>query len=315
MGVDVVLSIDVGIKNLAYCVLRRSDLTVLFWSVFAIEGGDRDVCVNLLRTVSALHEAPPPPATSPDEEAAAPAFAWADVDQVVIEQQPGRNMRVKAVENYLHMYYVMRGQRVIVYSARRKLQGSGMEHRGRSAAQYRARKKASVALCRDWLSRHPQNDRWKDMVHGRGVKADDAADALNQALSYLGAGCEAAAPAAADEAEAQQARVREQVTVRARKPTARQLTGGGRYTASNLKHFFCKVWPREELKARIASDKKAMAAVRRLYAPPAAEAGAGTTGGRTRTRPRPTAASDARAVDAAIAHLCPPLPSTASDIA
>ncbi len=296
MGVEVVLSIDVGIKNLAYCVLRRSDLTVLFWSVFAIEGGDRDVCVNLLRTVSALHDVSPPP----EAEAAAPAFAWEDVDQVVIEQQPGRNMRVKAVENYLHMYYVMRGQRVTVYSARRKLQGSGMEHRGRSAAQYRARKKASVALCRDWLSRHPQNDRWKDMVHGKGVKADDAADALNQALSYLGAGCDAAATAA-DEAEAQQARVREQVTVRARRPTARQLTGGGRYTASNLKHFFCKEWPREEVKTRIASDKKVMAAVRRLYAPPA-EAGAGT--GR-RSRPRPTAATDARAVDAAIAHLLP----------
>lgn len=247
-----VLSIDVGIKNLAYCVFRPQDAMVLFWKVFAIVGTDRDVCVNLLRTAEAVE----------DNHAEEEDFAWADIDHVVIEQQPGRNMRVKAVENYLHMFHVMRERKVTIYSARRKLAGSGMEHRGRSAAQYRARKKASVALCRDWLERHPRNARWRDMVFGRGVKADDAADALNQALSFCGV-------VAVDR---DRSPPRAQVTVRARKPTARQAAGGGRYTASNLKHILCKDWKdigcRSELKARMTGngmDKKVAAAVRRLY--------------------------------------------------
>lgn len=253
----VVLSIDVGIKNLAYCVFRAHDATVLFWKVFAIVGGDRDVCVNLLRTAEAVEQ--PSDSESEEESHERPFASWSDIDHVVIEQQPGRNMRVKAVENYLHMFHVMKGRKVTVYSARRKLAGSGMEHRGRSAAQYRARKKASVALCRDWLERHPQNARWKDMVFGKGVKADDAADALNQALSFCGV-------VAVDR---DRSPPRAQVTVRARKPTARQAAGGGRYTASNLKHILCKDWKdasREELKVRMGGgDKKVAAAVRRLY--------------------------------------------------
>ena len=135
-----------------------------------------------------------------------------------------------------------------------------MENRGRSAAQYRARKKASIALCKDWLEKQKQNSEWKEMIYRKGVKADDSADSLNQALAYCGV--IARDPVTNPEPLA--------VVIRARKPTTKQSSRGN-FSKSNLKHIFTKEWADAakdvaEITKRIRGDKKIERSVFRHYA-------------------------------------------------
>jgi hypothetical protein len=234
-----VLSIDVGIKNLALCTFDSASSSIQQWDVVCLGSARCDLAVAVKRVM--------------DEQAA--LASW---DRVVIEQQPGRNKRMKSVEHFLHMYCVCRGLPVTVFHAREKLAGTGVEHRGRSGQQYRARKKASVLLCRQWLEANPDNEAWLRMFDKRGTKKDDYADALNQALAFL------KISNAATEATME----RETLAVRARKPTEKQRSRGA-YSKSNIKHFLTKDMAGQtdaETTASIQSDAKLLRAVLGHYA-------------------------------------------------
>lgn len=244
-----VLSIDVGIKNLAYCVYDSDHERIDFWRVFEIRPAANDMARGICEVLSELE------ATELDMQ---------DVQKVVIELQPGRNKRVKAIEHFLHMFYVLKHEKpVVLFSARHKLAGTGCENSGRSGTMYRQRKKASIALCDCWLQAHPQDERWTAMLSRRGFKKDDAADALNQALAYCHPHRQGSTAhgvgAASVAAEAE--------VIRARKPTARQASGRGCYSKSNLKHILCKEWgfTTEISEERIRKDVRVMRAISKLY--------------------------------------------------
>jgi hypothetical protein len=199
----IILSFDVGIKNLAYCVLDLDTKIVLAWEVYDVAAGNpsRDLCLDL--------------ATSLNDRYA----AFRDVSAVLIERQPGKNRKAKSMEAYLHMYFVVKEKRVIVYDASRKLENEPYYDKG----SYYQRKKTAVRLAAEFLNSNPQSPELTRMYTG-SRKKDDLSDCLLQALSF----------------EKRQAMVTKvpsvAVVIKARKPTARQIETR-KYTRNNIKYL------------------------------------------------------------------------------
>ena len=165
-----ILSFDVGIKNLAYCIYDSSLNDILFWNIIDITSSRIDnACahmVNLLDTYSEL----------------------LDNDIVLIEKQPSKNNKMRIIEGLLNAYFVIKGltnkdstiSKVLVYSAKHKLGKDTF--RGKS--NYSQRKKLGIFRTEAFLRQYKQTE---DIHHLflNSKKKDDLADSLLQALSYI----------------------------------------------------------------------------------------------------------------------------------
>lgn len=154
------LSIDVGIKNLAMCLMDPQTRQIRHWDVSGVPPQHTDGLF-----VSMKHHLD--------------TRTWCrDAQTVIIEKQPDKNKGIKSVEHFLHAYFVCQDKDVVIWDARHKVP----DVVGPGRAQYLQRKKVSIERCRsflqatqpDWL---PTFDRHK--------KRDDLADTCMQALSYL----------------------------------------------------------------------------------------------------------------------------------
>jgi hypothetical protein len=235
-----ILSIDVGIKNLAFCIYDSDACAIKFWKVFSLTPINNDMARGIVKDVDDLN------------------IDLLPIERIVIEMQPGRNKRIKAIEHFLHMYFVMKDKRVTIFSAKHKLAGTGCENRGKTAQMYRERKKASIALCKQWLSEHEDsNTEWIGIFDKKGSKKDDLADSLSQALAF----CHKIHP----EESSRPTSISDDTEVRPRKPTAKQLQRG-RLSRSNLKHFLVKEWKNEkDLISKLKKHAMCMKAVKQLY--------------------------------------------------
>jgi hypothetical protein len=238
----VALSIDVGTKNCGYCLIDLVSRRIMRWGLMSVSWTHADdLCGNLVRVLDAE------------------AFPTTGIDRVIVERQPGRNKTMLRVEAYLSMYFASKGLRVTTYHAGNKLKDTGMENHGRTAGDYRLRKKASTELSVNFIEEDRQrHDPAALRNFERARKKDDMADALTQALSY---GVPRATVSAPED-------------VRARKPTDNQVASG-RYTKSNLKYllerraketvFFCED-PARRLEGLVGSaDAKIGKAFTRNY--------------------------------------------------
>ena len=158
----VLLSIDVGIRNLAMCLIEESTKLVLQWDV----SGVPPQCENLFVSLrNHLDERP-----------------WLLTAQtILIEKQPGQNKTMKSVENFLHTYFIIKSPKseTIIYDARHKVPDVA----GAGKARYRQRKQAAIDRCRLFLNEEP-NKHWRELfVHSK--KKDDLADTVMQALSFI----------------------------------------------------------------------------------------------------------------------------------
>ena len=196
-----IVSFDVGVKNLAYCALR-DDGGIEAWEVYGVDPSTtrepEKLCPEVART---LDERWP--------------TAFRDADVVVIERQPGKNRKMKTVEAYLHMYFAVRGKRVVLFSPSKKLAGEDAGMHGKS--KYHLRKKTSVILVDDLL-KDERNAAFTDFFKN-SKKKDDLADCLMQGLAFFREGPSTIAH-----------------PVRARKPTANQERTK-RYTKANIKYL------------------------------------------------------------------------------
>ena len=195
-----IVSIDVGIKNLALCALDND--TIVLWKVVNV-GYNKDICSAIIAEFDEFYE----------------KIKGATV---LIEKQMTRKMCV--VEAYIEMYFRMKGfEKVIIYNASCKLSGTGKENSGKGKGKYFARKKASIDLCKEWLEKNPQLD-WVNAIWKATAKKDDLADTLCMNLSYIKYPIESTTS------------VVHTSEVRARKPTLRQ-EGMGKYSKSNIKYL------------------------------------------------------------------------------
>ena len=158
------LSIDVGIKNLAMCLIDEKSTLVLEWDVSGVPPQHRDGLFPSLR--NHLDEKP-----------------WVlKATTILIEKQPGMNKTMKTVENFLHSYFVIKnpGAETIIYDARHKVPDIA----GAGKARYRQRKQAAVDRCREFIKNSEINAHWMP-VFVASKKKDDLADTVLQALSYI----------------------------------------------------------------------------------------------------------------------------------
>jgi hypothetical protein len=154
------LSIDVGIKNLAMCLIDSSTRRIYQWDVSGVPPQHTDGLFKALRT----HLRGKP---------------WTmDAHTVLIEKQPDRNKTMKGVEHFLHTYFLCHDKNVIVYDARHKVPDIS----GPGRARYVQRKKASIERCRQFLQE--TQPEWIQ-VFDKHKKKDDLADTCMQALSFI----------------------------------------------------------------------------------------------------------------------------------
>jgi len=151
------LSIDVGIRNLGVCLMHEKKIK--HWDATGIpplqQGGLFQSLLGHLRDRPWVLES----------------------THVLIEKQPDKNRTMKSVEHFLHAYFLIHDKNVQVYDARHKIP----DVVGPGRAMYIKRKKASVDRCTEFLREH-NPDRLDWFLAQK--KKDDLADTVMQALSY-----------------------------------------------------------------------------------------------------------------------------------
>jgi Poxvirus A22 protein len=156
------LSIDVGIKNLAMCLIDPKTRKIKQWEVDGVPPNHSDGLY--LSLIKHLNKKP-----------------WIlESRQVLIEKQPDRNKGMKSVEHLLHAYLLAKDdtREVIVWDARFKVPDIA----GAGKIKYAARKAASIERARKFIKE--TNPDWVAYFE-KHKKKDDLADTVMQALSFL----------------------------------------------------------------------------------------------------------------------------------
>jgi hypothetical protein len=158
------LSIDVGIRNLAMCQINEDTKEIVQWDVSGVPPEHED---GLFPSLRKHLDAKP----------------WVlDSTVILIENQPGQNKKMKTVENFLHAYFVIKtpSAETIIYDARHKVPDVA----GTGKARYRQRKATAVTRCREFLEGSEVNAQWMGTFR-TSKKKDDLADTVLQALSFI----------------------------------------------------------------------------------------------------------------------------------
>ena len=222
----IIISIDVGIRNLAICKLDADENHVLEWDVSGVPPeSDRGIFPSMNQHLNERK------------------WVLEDVDLVLIERQPGKNRKMKSVENFLHAYFVVHNKEVLIYDARYKVP----DVVGAGKAMYRKRKQTAIVRCREYIEKTmDKNSRWLD-VFDKSKKKDDLADTVLQALSYV---------QRKDDVKTTLSKKSKKIS--ARKPTANQKTT--KYSKSNLAWFY-----KNEGKEAFEKSKRLQKDVARYY--------------------------------------------------
>jgi len=155
-----ILSIDVGIKNLAMCLMDKHTRQIRQWDVSGVPPQHADGLFRALKTHLR-------------------GMQWTlEAHTVLIEKQPDRNKTMKGVEHFLHAYFLCHDKDVIVYDARHKVPDVA----GPGRARYLQRKKTSIERCRAFIQETQAH--WVP-VFDKHKKKDDLADTCMQALSFI----------------------------------------------------------------------------------------------------------------------------------
>jgi hypothetical protein len=160
-----ILSIDVGIKNLAMCLLdEENGNLVREWDVSGVPPEHKDgVYVSLRNHLDAR-----------------PWILTAKT--ILIEKQPERNKKMVSVMHFLHAYFIIKcpEAETILYDAKHKIP----DVVGPGKTQYNKRKKVSIERCETFIRENQVNVHWLDTFL-KSKKKDDLADTVMQALSFV----------------------------------------------------------------------------------------------------------------------------------
>ena len=160
-----ILSIDVGIRNLAMCLLDEDHNNIVReWDVSGVPPEHKDGLYVSLR--KHLDEKP-----------------WVlGAKTILIEKQPDRNKKMISVMHFLHAYFIIKCPQAetILYDARHKIPDVA----GPGKAQYNKRKKVAIERCEAFIRQDDVNAHWLDTFL-KSKKKDDLADTVMQALSFV----------------------------------------------------------------------------------------------------------------------------------
>jgi len=157
------LSIDVGIKNLAYLLY---DKDIVEWKVIELcEKGENASKLNMIDVGKKLFEALE---TIPKT-----------VQHIIIENQIGQNaIRMKMLQGMITLYFISKGLTDIHYWNA----GNKLKQFIKTKTTYSQRKKASVQISREILAKAYPSQQSYFETH---KKKDDLADCLLQLLDFL----------------------------------------------------------------------------------------------------------------------------------
>lgn len=154
-----ILSIDVGTKNLAFCLYDNTSKVIHNWDASGIPTESTlGLFPCLLKHLRSM--------------------PWTlTTDIVLIEKQPEHNKRMKSVEHFLYSYFLISNRNVQLWDARHKVPDIA----GPGKAQYRKRKQAAIQRCETFLV---ETQSQFLSFFRESKKKDDLADTVLQAISY-----------------------------------------------------------------------------------------------------------------------------------
>lgn len=179
-----VLSIDVGIKNLAYCIIEKNenDFNILSWDIIKL--GDNikckkltlyDISKELFEILDKIH-------------------IFMTVDEVLIENQPSfKNPTMKSIAVLLYSFFHIRGivdkqktnsniNSIKFISPSNKLKiGTAVKKdlSNNESKKYRLTKETSIKYCLSIISEEEKN------ILNKYKKKDDLCDAFLQGFQYM----------------------------------------------------------------------------------------------------------------------------------
>jgi hypothetical protein len=153
------LSIDVGIKNLAYIIY---DKTIIEWGILELceTNANKANMIDLGKKIFILFEK---------------QFTM-HFDEVIIENQIGPSaIRMKNIQGMITMYFIQKGSEVVYWSS-----GNKLRFMKKNKSTYKERKKLSILITNCIVKEfYPTHDISKHK------KKDDLADCFLQLLDYL----------------------------------------------------------------------------------------------------------------------------------
>lgn len=159
---NLLLSIDVGIRNLAMCLADYDTKKIIEWDVSGVPPQHKDGVFLCMR--DHLRDRP-----------------WVlTANTVVIEKQPDKNKGMRSVQDFLHTYFIVHDKDTVIWDARHKVP----DVCGPGKAMYNKRKKVSIERCHEHLQTGDLNKDWLALFE-KSKKKDDLADTYMQALSYI----------------------------------------------------------------------------------------------------------------------------------
>lgn len=158
-----ILSFDVGIKNLAYCILDKEN-NILDWNILNCESNN-----HILTLIKELDNNP----------------QLLEVDTILIEKQPSFNPKMRIVSGCIYTYFTLRIEheqnrklKILFYSAKHKLKNPHVSDI-KASTKYQRNKKLAIEETKYLL----ENSEWINFFL-KNKKKDDLADSYLQALSY-----------------------------------------------------------------------------------------------------------------------------------
>jgi len=159
-----ILSFDVGIKNLAYCLLDN-ERNILDWHI--INCTSNNPILTLIKELDALPH-------------------LLESTTVLIEKQPSFNPKMRIIGGCLYTYFTLRIQHemnkkvnIIFYSAKHKLRNTNITNIV-AKTKYQRNKKLAIEETKYLLN----ETQWITFFLSH-KKKDDLADSLLQGLSYI----------------------------------------------------------------------------------------------------------------------------------
>ena len=160
----IIVSFDIGIKNLAYCMIDTEDKCILDWNILDCSGTNETLrVIKEVDSIDYLKEA----------------------DIVLLEKQPSFNPKMRNISTALYVYFILRIQyemgkncKVIFYPAKYKLKCCDTKIEHKSKDKYRQNKNLGIVHTRELLNSH------QDFFE-KHKKKDELADCYLQAMSYI----------------------------------------------------------------------------------------------------------------------------------